>query len=1013
MGTISLGMIVRNEGRTLEQCLESVKDQVDEIVIGLAGQSTDDTVQIARKYTDKVFDIEWHDDFSEARNIVLKASTGDYFLWLDGDDELVRDKGRSLHELIIANPQIDAFYWGYDYSRDDDGVNNCYLIRERLIRVSEDWKWVGKVHEVLIGPEDHSRMLVDNFITVHHKPVDKHEPDRNLSILYAQLEEQEPNPDPRILSYLGSENANRGKVHEAILHWQRFIQLSGWDEEKYQAQHKVADAWRALGDFEKSRQADFAAISIRADWPDAYFGLAETAYRSGDFRSTVEWTKSGATKNRPRTFLILNHRDYDYDPLLIVGLAYTQLGDYEMALENFHRAYEIKKEETLAQQITIISEEYRLHQVVDNSVKIWEELARHDEWLKARSFVESLPHSIQSTPPIQAIRGLTFQNTAHVDNPELMSAFYLNNPNWTPMDDEELHSEHWRRYPRLQFAIATAKGIGAANVIDLGCADGFISLPLARELPDVQVSGIDIDPRCVQLANQRVARFKLPHTDFTAGDIATYRVDVERFYDLALMFEVLEHVVDPVATLEKVEKMARHIAITTPYLSWELGHAQGWQEPGIKPHLRIFDLDDMERMLAPRGRIRTLKKQPFGDSGWIFADYEVAAESEKSIVIAALGTFESWSPKKLETEGLGGSETAVIRVAEELANLGHGVTVYCDTDDPGYHNWVRYREQEKYNPSIRADLWVSWRAPELIDHNPNAAVKVLWMHDVDAGDRLTASRAAGYDRIIVLSEWHKAYMLERYSFLREDQFLVLGNGVDLERFEGTESRDPHRVVYASSPDRGLDVILEGIWPKVIEAVPDAELHVYYGWNTFDKASAQFPQLNEFKNKVTELLNESRNVVQHGRIPQDKLAREFMRAGFWLYPTYFSETYCITAVEAQLAGCIPVTNHLAALAETAKSGIFVDGDPKEPDVQTAFADELIKWMQKPSVEQIREQVRIHAPKTTWQLVAKVWESELLEAADVRVENPSSDSKIVRLFDQAPNTEDGSASLVPNV
>lgn len=980
MSTISLGMIVRNEGRTLERCLESVKDQVDEIVIGLAGQSTDDTAQIARKYTDKVFDIEWHDDFSEARNLVLSKCTGDYFLWLDGDDELIMDGGHSLHELIVANPSMEAFYWGYDYSRDENGVNNCYLIRERLIRLSPEWSWIGKVHEVFSGPADHTRMIVENIIVRHDKPPDKHPVDRNLSILYAQLEEQEPNPDPRILSYLGSENATRGNVREAINHWQRFIQLSGWDEEKYQAQHKIADAWRALNELEKSRQADFAAIRIRSDWPDAYFGLAETAYRAGAYTEAIEWTKSGSTKNQPRTFLILNPRDYDYDPLIIVGLAYTQLGDYESAIGNFIQAYAVKSEESLGKQIHVIQEEYRLHQIVDYSVKIWEELVKNDEWLKARAFLESLPHSIQQTPPIQSIRGLTFQSTAHVETPELMEGLYLNNPHWEPMNETQIEAPEWLQFPRMAFALETAKAIGATNVIDLGCSDGFIALPLARELPRVQVTGIDLDPRCVQLANQRVKSWGLPHTDFFVGNVDTHQSDVKHFYDLALIFEVLEHVVDPNKTLDKIEKLAKHVAITTPYLAWELGRVTDHQNQELKGHLRIFDLDDMERMLAPRGRIRDLYKQPFGESSWIFADYQVGSTTEKSVAIYAGGTFESWSPQKLKLEGLGGSETAVIRVAEELAKLGHQVTVYCDTDSPGYFNYVRYREQEKFHPSIRADLFIAWRAPELADLNVNARHKVLWMHDTDAGDRLTATRAAAFDKIQVLTEWHKTHMIQMYDFLRDEQFIVLGNGVDLERFEGTEEREPHRVVYASSPDRGLDFILEGIWPRVIEAVPDAELHVYYGWTSFDKAAEQFPQLRDFKSKILDLLNKTRNVVQHGRINQKQLAREFMKSSFWLYPTHFSETYCITAVEAQLAGCIPVTNHLAALSETAKSGIFIDGDVTKPEIQAGFATELIKYLRMTDLDKYRESVKLHAPQLTWADVASEWTAQFLEAGN---------------------------------
>ena len=75
-------MITKNEEFFLEQCLNSVKDLVDEIIIVDTG-SNDKTKDIARKFTDNIFDFEWCDDFSAARNESLKHATGDWILVLD------------------------------------------------------------------------------------------------------------------------------------------------------------------------------------------------------------------------------------------------------------------------------------------------------------------------------------------------------------------------------------------------------------------------------------------------------------------------------------------------------------------------------------------------------------------------------------------------------------------------------------------------------------------------------------------------------------------------------------------------------------------------------------------------------------------------------------------------------------------------------------------------------------------------------------------------------------------
>ncbi|PES02484.1 glycosyl transferase, partial [Bacillus anthracis] len=85
MITISLCMIVKNEEATLKRCLTAISDVVDEIIIIDTG-STDQTKKIASKFTDKVIDFVWIDDFSTARNFAFSQATKEYILWLDADD---------------------------------------------------------------------------------------------------------------------------------------------------------------------------------------------------------------------------------------------------------------------------------------------------------------------------------------------------------------------------------------------------------------------------------------------------------------------------------------------------------------------------------------------------------------------------------------------------------------------------------------------------------------------------------------------------------------------------------------------------------------------------------------------------------------------------------------------------------------------------------------------------------------------------------------------------------------
>src|SRR5690625_3386446 len=95
-------MIVKNEEEVLDACLTSVNNVCDEIVIVDTG-STDQTKEIARKFTNKIYDFKWIDDFSAARNFAFSKASMEYVFWLDADDVLNKadqDKFKKLKESL-------------------------------------------------------------------------------------------------------------------------------------------------------------------------------------------------------------------------------------------------------------------------------------------------------------------------------------------------------------------------------------------------------------------------------------------------------------------------------------------------------------------------------------------------------------------------------------------------------------------------------------------------------------------------------------------------------------------------------------------------------------------------------------------------------------------------------------------------------------------------------------------------------------------------------------------------
>lgn len=171
MVTISLCMIVKNEEKILERCLDSVADLVDEIVIADTG-STDATREIARCYTEKVYDFPWTDDFSAARNFVFSRATQEYIYSADADEVLSpenRERFRLLKETLL--PEVEIVQMKYANQLQFNTVYNYdEEYRPKLFKRKRDFVWEAPIHEtVRLEP-----VIYDSDIVITHLPGESH-----------------------------------------------------------------------------------------------------------------------------------------------------------------------------------------------------------------------------------------------------------------------------------------------------------------------------------------------------------------------------------------------------------------------------------------------------------------------------------------------------------------------------------------------------------------------------------------------------------------------------------------------------------------------------------------------------------------------------------------------------------------------------------------------------------------------------------------------------------------------
>ena len=328
--------------------------------------------------------------------------------------------------------------------------------------------------------------------------------------------------------------------------------------------------------------------------------------------------------------------------------------------------------------------------------------------------------------------------------------------------------------------------------------------------------------------------------------------------------------------------------------------------------------------------------------------------------------------KTLKERPLGGMETAIIRLAEALSGLGHRVFIITGVENPPLSSplYLPIRALQDLGP---IDILLAVREWKPIFLQLEAKLRFLWTGDsydqpqnIGIGDRRIVEKL---DCLLPVSEWHKARLCEESGF-PETKAHVLRNGIHLPLFAGVEDRHPKRLIYSSTPYRGLTLFTK-IFPEIKRRHPEAELHAFSGYKVYSGPNGYNEQaLAEYQILVKNLQTMGGCIV-HDNISQDELAREFLKSAVLAYPNTFEETSCITAMEAQAAGCAIVTSNYGALSETVgDAGILIEGQPGSPDYITAFIDALDRVLSDESLRQkLAQRGRERAKLFDWSHVAQ--------------------------------------------
>jgi glycosyltransferase involved in cell wall biosynthesis len=281
MQTLTLCMIVKNEAGNLARSLAPLLPYVDEAVVVDTG-STDGTPELAASLGGRVHHFVWSHDFSAARNFSLDQATGDWIMWLDGDNR-VAEEDAALLKSLVQRP-LNAVLWATEILEPGGGR----LLQKRVFPRHPEIRFRYRVHEQLCHPPSLAQVITP--VRIYHwgyedKKLRQAKARRNLTYLLADLQER---PEDFYLRYhLTRHHFFAGELEEAWGQLQVVLATPGLEAQN----PEIARHARLLAALLRDRLDDPAGAlrqfgDLVEQYPDyglAWYHLGLTCFRHNEF----------------------------------------------------------------------------------------------------------------------------------------------------------------------------------------------------------------------------------------------------------------------------------------------------------------------------------------------------------------------------------------------------------------------------------------------------------------------------------------------------------------------------------------------------------------------------------------------------------------------------------------------------------------------------------------------------------------------------------------------------------
>jgi hypothetical protein len=280
---------------------------------------------------------------------------------------------------------------------------------------------------------------------------------------------------------------------------------------------------------------------------------------------------------------------------------------------------------------------------------------------------------------------------------------------------------------------------------------------------------------------------------------------------------------------------------------------------------------------------------------------KISLEEASCKILFYTGYMESlWNSSTLKTKSLGGSEKAVIYLSRCFPK-NYKIYVAGDVLEEGLDN-ITYVNHEHLQSLLNTEQFHTIIISRYISFFENyknfkCFQLVLYAHDtmflsypLKSDEVILKDIIDITDYIMCLTEWHKNILIYHHKSIKDANFEIINNGINLSEFDTDElnniTKIKNKFMWSSCSNRGLHILLE-LWPKILEKLPDA---------TLDICSYHFFPADDRDINMKKIIDKFDSIVHHGKLNTNQLYKLMKTSEYWLYTNTFPETSCITALE---------------------------------------------------------------------------------------------------------------------